>query len=123
MLTGRVFWCAAATCALDKDRLCCDCSFGGGAPLAGVIDASAGWQKIENMTNGTQPNVPLCFPPLKIFSTTLVKKRGWGGLVLKVKIYYKLAADVLRAILNANVGGEGGHLWILWRIHLSLMAC
>lgn len=60
-----VFVCMyVCACALDGDRLSCDCSFLSGALLIGVIDSIC--REKKNMTNGTQPNVPLHFPPQDI---------------------------------------------------------
>lgn len=72
-------------CTLDKDRLSCDCSFLSRALLTGVIDGicrgkGGKKEKKGNMTNGTQPNVPLHFPPPDIFHYPAEKG-------LKVKIY------------------------------------
>lgn len=75
--------CTRVAGALDKDRLSCDCSSRCRASHTGVIDGICRGTKkqLENMTNGTQPNVPLCFLPQDIFHHLGKKKK-------KVKIYY-----------------------------------
>lgn len=59
--------CMRVAGALDKDRLSCDCSSRCRASHTGVIDGVCGGTKLENMTNGTQPNVPLYFLPSRYF--------------------------------------------------------
>lgn len=55
----RLFLCLCAyMCALDGDRLGCDCSFfEQNSAHWGLLTGSV--RKMTNMTNGTEPNVPL----------------------------------------------------------------
>lgn len=68
VLTGPVSVCVCVY-TLDGDRLSCDCSFLRRALLIGVIDSICRGKE-RNVTNSTQLNVPLHFPPQDIFHSS-----------------------------------------------------